>query len=405
MSFVVVFFLIFFGFKFFSFIGDQVETEKAVKYTVNENIVFDGVVVRNEEVLTYDKTGIINYVCADGSKLSQQSTIAEVYTSETQIIAKNKIAEIEEEIDNLKRSQNPGTTNYAKPETIKSQIDEKYEILAYQIEHKNFETIKQVKNEIAVLMNIYNIVTNVEVDFNAKITDLEAILEGYKAQFGSPLDTITTDHTGYFVSETDGYESLVSIEKIDEIDVNTVKSIINGENSQKINNSLGKILASYECKVVGTTKQSSKILKGSNLKIRFGNSTEIYDVTVDDVKKIDDENCIVIINCDAINEMISKTRVAKIELIFEEFDGLKVPKNAIRFKDINEKVTDENGVEQKITTKYKGVYIQIGQEVVFRKIEVIFDSDEFAISKIISDGDYLSLYDQIIIEEVDEDDK
>ena len=405
MSIVVVFFLVFFGFKFFGFVNEQVDTEKAVKYTVNENIVFDGILVRNEEVITYNKSGIIDYVYADGSKLSQKSTIANVFDSESQIIAKNKISDIENEINNLKRSQNPGTTNYAKPETIKSQIDEKYELLTYQIEHKNLETIKQIKSEILVLMNIYNIVTNVDENFDSRIADLELQLENYKAQYGSPKDTVKTDHTGYFVSKTDGFESKISIKNIDKINEKTIKSVLNGENPDRVDNAIGKILDSYECKVVGITKQSSKILKDSNLKIRFGNSSDIHNVTVDDVKKIDDENCIVIINCDAINEKISRNRISKIELIFDEFEGLKIPRDAITFKDIVEKVKDENGNEVNQTTKYKGVYIQLGQEIVFRKIDVIFEGDEFAISKIVSNSDYLSLYDQIIVEEVDKDDK
>ena len=77
------------------FLHDKHDTEEAVLATVNEDIVFDGIIVRDESVVTYNGSGILDYKYPDGSKVSVNNTIAEVYSSEKAIYAKDRIAEID----------------------------------------------------------------------------------------------------------------------------------------------------------------------------------------------------------------------------------------------------------------------------------------------------------------------
>lgn len=400
---IIIVVLVFFVSKIYYSLKDNVNTEEAVSYSVNENIVFDGVFVRNETVVTHQTEGVIDYVYPDGSKLSNSSVVANVYESEQQIYAKEKIKELEKELENLEHAQNPGTTNYAKPETIKSQIDEKYLQLASAIEKQDIETVKTLKSDITTLMNIYNIVTKIETDYDDRKSEIEAEIEKYQSQYALPVSVISTEGTGYFVSKTDGFESVLNLDNLGDVSSELIEKIIDGKGAVKAENAVGKIFDSYECKIVGVIKPTNKFLKGDNLKIRLGSSELTYDVEVNDIIKETDEKWIVVLDCEAIDENIAGERTEKIELIFQEFTGLKVPRDAIRFKDIEETVTDENGLETKTVVEYKGVYVQVGQEIMFKKIKVIYEGDNFVISENVSDTDYLNLYDQIILEEVSKD--
>ncbi|MBQ8884710.1 MAG: hypothetical protein IJ031_09025 [Oscillospiraceae bacterium] len=401
---IIIVVLVFFVAKVYESFKDNYDTEEAVSYNVNENIVFDGVFVRNETIITHDTKGVIDYLYPDGSKLSNSSVIANVYENEQQIYAKYKIQELYEELDDLEHSQNPGTTNYAQPETIKSQIDEKYLQITSAIEVQDLKTVASLKNELVTLMNIYNIVTKTETDYEERKAEINKQIESYQTQYALPISTIETDSTGYFVSKTDGFENKISIDTIDSVNIEMIEDIIDGKDADKVDNAVGKLYDSYECKIVGIIKPTNKFLKGDSLRIRLGSSELTYSVDVYDIIKESDEKWIVILNCEAIDENISSERVEKIELIFKEFTGLKVPREAIRFKEFEEKTTDENGLETKTKVKYKGVYVQIGQEVTFKKINVIYEGDNFVICENVSDTDYLNLYDQIILEEVSKDD-
>lgn len=58
-----------------------------------------------------------------------------------------------------------------------------------------------------------------------------------------------------------------------------------------------------------------------------------------------------------------QNRTENVEMVLGEYEGIKVPRNAIRFKDVEETVTDEEtGEEKKQTVNCRGVYVQDGEK-------------------------------------------
>ena len=55
--------------------------------------------------------------------------------------------------------------------------------------------------------------------------------------------------------------------------------------------------------------------------------------------------------------------------------------------------------------KLKGVYIIQGEQVVFKKLDVIYEGKNYVLSAENKDREYLSLYDEIIVDGVDSDGK
>ena len=188
------------------FIHDKHDTEEAVLTTINEDIPFQGVIIRDEKVITYDGDGVLDYQYSDGSKISINNTIANVYSSENAIIAKNKISLINKQISELKRAQNPGTTNYVEPETIKKKIDSEYKSLISESVNGDISGLQNSKEDLSLAMNVYNIVTNSEKNYNEKISELKDEKKKIKADSEKPKDKIKAEKTGYFVSYADGFE-------------------------------------------------------------------------------------------------------------------------------------------------------------------------------------------------------
>ena len=89
------------------------------------------------------------------------------------------------------------------------------------------------------------------------------------------------------------------------------------------------------------------------------------------------------------------------ELIKGEHNGLKVPREAIRFADVKTTYTDENGNEAEKTLTSKGVYIRKGEQILFKKIKVVYEGSDYILSEVNDDPEYLALYDDIMIEEVE----
>ncbi|WP_295209155.1 HlyD family efflux transporter periplasmic adaptor subunit [Ruminococcus sp.] len=367
---------------------DRHDTEEAVLTTINEDIPFQGVIVRDEKVITYDGGGVLDYTYSDGSKISVGNTIATVYSSEGAVTAKNKIKLLEEEINALERAQNPGTTNYVQPETIKSKIDGEYkELLAYSVQD-NFSDFAKVREDLSLVMNIYNIVTKTEQSYDDKINELQQKVNDLESQTADSSKKITADETGYFVSYADGYESELTTENAADLTEKQIQDIIDNP-AKSVDNAVGKMFTDYSCKIVGVFDNDKRITEGSWLQMTLSTTKNVYDVQVDSVKPCeDDEDKIVVtLSCDRLDEALVESRVQSAELIFDEYQGLKVPRSAIRFQG-----------------DQKGVYVILGKDITFKKIDVIYEGDDYVLSKNTSDEDYLLLYDQILLEVVSDED-
>lgn len=361
----------------------DLKTERAVLYTIDKDVPFVGVFVRDERVLTYSGSGVFSYLYPDGSKIAKNAVIAEVYDSIEQIEAKAEIERLEQEIISLERAQNKGTTDFVQPDFITNQIDEQYKVITDLIEHNSFDELESARNDMLVLMNIYNITTGSESDYDGRIAQLKTQIANLKILQSEPKAMITSDESGYFVGYCDGYEGQLNYQTIDSLTVEDIEDIINNK-KQVPSNYIGKMFDDYSWKMIGVVELSNRFLIGEKLNLRLESSDEIYEVLVEDVKKIDDESdkCIIILSCDQLTENLVEARISDCELVFDEYTGIKVPREAICF--------NSEGV--------KGVYVLLGENPQFKKLDIIYEAEDFVISKNSSNSEYVLLYDQILLE-------
>ena len=371
------------GSQVYYVINEKHDTEEAVISTINENISFDGVIVRNETVINYNGGGVVDYILPDGSKVKANDVVAQVYDSEDKILAKKKAADISSEIDKLSKAQNPGGTNFVQPEAIKNKINADYKLMITGIAKGDYSKLSENKSDLAMTMNVYDVVTGSETSFDSRISQLKSEMERQNALASSSGNTIKTTKTGYFVSYADGYESELSIDKLDSLTPQRITEIVNST-PQKLDNAVGKVFDSYSCKIVGVMKNDKRITEGVTLKLALSASKSLYDVYVDSVNAVDQDNIMVVMSCDRLDEELAATRIASSLIVFDEYTGIRVPRKAIRFEGDT-----------------KGVYVVVGKDIVFKKIDVVYEGDDFVLSKNTDDKDYLLLFDQILLENVE----
>ncbi len=362
------------------------DTEDAVLYTSKDGISFTGVLVRNEKLVytTYTGEGVLDYTVEDGARLSKKSVIANVYDTYDQLYNRYRIEKLTAELEMLEKAQDHGTTDYAQPEFITTQINESYKDILSNIASKKFSSVYSSSNNMLKLMNIYNIATNVESDYYARIGELTTELNLLNASLKAPLSSVTSGETGYFTSEFDGYESVLSFDSIPNLTTADINSII--KNPKKIGaeygDVIGKVFSDYSWKMVGIINTPDKYFVNQKITLAFVSTNTRHKVVVESITATGNGNeAIIVLRCDELNSDIAATRVAEVELIFSEHSGIKVSRSAIRFV---------NGV--------KGVYVIEGELIQFKKLDVIYEGDDYVISKNTSNSEYLNLYDKVLLE-------
>lgn len=363
-------------------------TEDAVMFTTKQSLSFTGVIVRDEKLVRSMSVqdGVLNYCVADGSRLSKRSQIARVYSSSDQIYYRYKIERLNDMIEILEKAQNKGTTEYVQPEFISSQITEEYKAILADVACGSLSQMYEDKLDMLKLMCIYNVASNAESDYSGRISVLKNERAQYEDALVNPISVVSATESGYFTSVVDGYESLLSIDSIDEITVDKINEIIASPKKTELiePNVIGKVFSDYTWKLVGVINTPDRYFVNQSFKLTFSSINKAYDGFVESITLTGNGNeAIIVIAFEEMDAEIAASRVVDAEILFGEYTGVKAPRSAIRFQGND-----------------KGVYVLEGEKMLFRKLKVIYEGEDYVLSESTSDYGYLELYDRVLLDPV-----
>lgn len=364
---------------------DSYETETATLYSSAEKVSFKGIYVRNETVVKSSTNGVLSYPELDGNKIAKDSVVAYVYKSAEDIYINQRIEALNQEVELLEKEQNPGTTAVVRPEFISALIEEKYQTITSLIARNDLSQLAEERKNFQSLLGIYQIIVGEETDYSDRIDRLNKEIEELEKKKSQPIDVITVPDSGYFISYADGYENVLSPDKLSGITVDKVKEIIenDGYDSTKVSkNAVGKIVNGYEWKLIGLINENDASFRtGQDVTVKLSSTPDTVNAVIEDIIESEDSNeSIIVLSCEKLNYNLVQCRTERVELILNDYSGIKVPREAIRFNKNNE----------------KGVYILQGQKIAFKKLDVIYECDDYLLSKVNSDTGYISVYDDII---------
>ncbi len=388
----------------FHMLNKEYETETAVLSSADELISFKGVYIRNESLVECSGNGVVNYCVADGGKLGKGSVIAQVYADESQIDNNAEIQKLEHELELLKKIQNPGTVELAQPANISGLIEEQYKDIINLREKKETGSIASARDELLILMSTYQLITDADINLSKRIGEKNTRISQLKASKAIPHDTVVSDSSAYFVSYADGYEDKFSASKLSKI---TVEDIKEAEDRTAVNDNkiIGKLIDGYEWYIAGVIDNSKQFCEPEDkVTMKFRSTSDTVEGVIYDVRSTKNSSeSIVIIKCDELTYDLVQHRTENVDMIKGQYEGIKIPRKAIRFDDVKETVTDEKtGEEKSVTVNCKGVYVKVGEQIVFKKIDVIYEGDRFVLSSLNAGDGYAALYDDIVVEGVDE---
>ncbi len=401
---VLILVVIVFVSLFLNFRTNESPTETALMADAVVSQKFRGVFIRNEETISYSGKGVLSYSVADSGKVGSGTVIARTYPDDTQISINSQIERLNERLDILKKIQNPGTLESAQAGVLSDSIEEDYRSLVYSRDKKDYSALRSTMDDLIVELSTYQIITGEVSGFDQQIADIQNQLAELKKNSVSATEVIRARRPAYFVSFCDGYEGVLTPDMIDTITADDIERV--SENRHNDNSVVGKLINGYTWYVAGVVDNSKNEYSiGSSVGLKFDFSADTFSGLITDIRNDGDASrSVVIIKCSQFNADLVRHRVENTELVKGTYSGLKVPRDAIRFKDIEETDEDENGNEIKKVNNYKGVFVKRGEHIDFRKIDVIYEGGNYVLSAVHNeDSSYLALYDDIMIEGVDSD--
>lgn len=382
----VVLLLVFFVIQWYLINRNKIETVKANEGYINDSIISTGIVCRDEIIMDDNSDGYFYYNVENGVRVSSGMLVGEVYTSQKDIDLIYRSKSIESQISKLKEAENFMSSVNVDISITRRELSNSMAKFAQDMSGGNFADVYNEMIDMSLYLNKINAAMNREGDISSTIEELENINQNVKSQITSPVESVYSPSSGYFVNSADGYEEIADTETICSMTSAEGKEMLAGTSTSQIGDVYGKIITNYKwdmCTYV-SPEQAEKLYEGQNVKLSVDMESNYYhNVKVE--KLIDKgDTVLVVLKSSTMSKDIVKERITDCEILFNQYRGIKVPVEALRFV---------NGEQ--------GVYVKFSKLVKFKKVKPVYQDANYAILPIATDEEnQVELYDNIIVKGV-----
>lgn len=381
-------------------------TENAVQTTVTEKIYTNGFIIRDENIIINNTSGVLSYSCQDGEAVQANGEIAKVYANESDAVSQTIADSLEAKKHDLENLQNNNVLGSVGIDTINNDINNRIITYLDDVNNCDLNAVISDSDKLLYSINHRQLYTGKIKNFNTEIADLQAQIDALHSSSGESIGTIITDKAGYFSEFCDGYENSVKYADIDKIKLSDLQNV---KKSTVPENSAGKVISSlswYVACEVTADEATNLSLWDSNVSILFSDaSTEAIPASIYRIHQTSkDSNALLILSCDYMDAGLIEARQEPIEIGLGTYTGLRVSKRAIHDDYVTNTTYDKDGNAVTEKEKVQGVYVLYGSEVQFKQISILYADDDYVIcdpepdSDILFNGDTISMYDQVIVE-------
>lgn len=372
---------IYFGFYVFDTLNDPFSTTLAYAYTEYDSAQAQGLLVREEQVLTTQE-GIVEVVCGESKKVAVGELVARVYRDSRAKSDYAQLERLEQEIALLQSVAGSGVGVESAARLDEDILDSVVELrasVALSDYTQMQEQIQQVKSN--VLKRGYTYGDGVTVaDLQARLKQLKQERSDQSQQFSGAATNIRASRAGVFSSYVDGYESRLTPEELPQMTLAQLDQMLEEGTSLPGSGCVGKIITSnrwyFVCRLDEETAARLPVKdKDKTITVRFtGDFSQDVKMRVEQVGKPENGQALAIFSSDRYLARTTQLRQQTAQVIFDGFEGLRVPKQALRME--YENYTDkETGVE--IQNRRLGVYVLVGGRAEFKEVKVVAEGSDY----------------------------
>lgn len=364
----------------------QIVYEQTVLDTVDARMF----VIREETVLTVPASGVTVPLADNAERVSKGSAIAAVFMSEESAENYVELQSLQNKLSAYQKIDGQLRLANIDLEKLNDEINSEFKEILDCSYNNDFENLDEYKLALSEKLSRKQISLDKDVDCTQKIASLQNEIAALSAS-STPSQIITAEASGYYVSKEDGFENVISVENIDNLTEDDLKTALESEEKESTVGSIGKIIDGYNWYVATIVESvhASAFSKDKPITLIFGDSEEDSVSThLHSVKKVNDKESLVIFRCTLMNEKLSSLRKINGKIVINNFTGLKVDRDAVRL--------DESG--------NTGVYVRRGNIVNFRSINIVYSEDSFVVavkpgenSDIDLSYTHLKQYDEVVI--------
>ena len=347
----------YFGYNVVSSLYAPLMTATVTPYEAGAGYYASGFVVREEELL-YSQYGTTVLNCAEGAHVAANDTVATGYRSEDAKTRQTRIDELSGQIEQLQYAWSAVSSVYDQA-ALDADIAGDLAQLSRYLALRDMNSVSDLSPELKGLILRRTGSDSDSGSLQARISTLQAELETLEAQSAGDTSAILAGKAGTFSAAVDGYESVLTPERLMEMTVAEFESVQPDETDA---NAIGRLVTSatwyYACVVPAS--ELSGVEEGNRATLTF--ARDYYQPVTMRVARLGGNEAgsrLLVLSSDRALQNVTLLRQQSAEIVFTSYSGLRVPKSAVRV---------ENG--------QTGVYILEGTLAKWKLITILHDTGE-----------------------------
>ncbi len=342
-----------------------VVTTEAKYVTVDDSISASGWFIRNETITEGTSSNTVKHIVSNGEKVQAEAALAIVYADQSIMDASRRLEEIDAELE-LLNSAVRSAGSYANDNTkteqqIAKQMEQLSAITASGMPIGAADGATELR-KLALRRNASNLDIG---ELRSQIVALENEKKGLAGKAYGRSTTISAPVSGYFSEVVDGYETILTPEKLEGLTPSAFRKLT----EQKVtpqHGKMGKVMNGFgwQFAAVLDNASASRLRVGQHVTLKFSQIASNVAATVEAINP--DENnkeSLVIFSSTVVNGELVSIRQQNVDIVFSSYTGLKVPVSAITMNK-NSQI---------------GVYILTGNMARFKTIAPIYKAPEYYI--------------------------
>lgn len=350
----------YFGVQGYRYLANPTTTVLTYRYHTEDSIPVSGYVVRNETVIDGNET-LLELTHAEGERVAAGKPLAVVYRSEEALEQARELERLTQQLEQLQYAQNAASDTET---ALRLDADIRSDIVALRAtcSSGSYATLETLTDELKTTVLRREYAYRGNDDLSERIAALSAQVKSASAAVRGSANRINAPFAGTYSAVVDGYESVLTPEALEGMTPAQYDAIAPTQTSSTV----GKLIDGSNWYFVTTLGEgeASCLSENQPLLLRMASGVDFdLPVRVERISRAENGRCVLVFSGSDYLTYITLLREQNAELIFSSYDGLRIPKNALR--------VDENGIT--------GVYCLVGLTAYFKPVTVLYQGEDFCL--------------------------
>lgn len=349
----------YFGVQGYRYVTDPETTAIVYRYRSEQAIAVRGYVVREEQVVDCAET-LLELTHAEGERIGAGDTIATVYRSAEALRATQELEALRAQKEQLEYARNAANDTET---ALKLDSEIRDQILSVRAAYEagSFSALDALSDRLKTTVLKREYAYNGSEELGARLEELDAQIREASAASGGTT-RVTASVSGTYSAVADGYEGVLTPESLADMTPSGLAAV----SPQSVSSTVGKIVSGSKWYFAASVSEAdaAKLRIGQRLTLRMASGVDFdLPVTLTRVSEAENGNCLVVTESDKYLAYVTLLREQNAEIVIDEYEGLRIPKNALR--------VNGDGVS--------GVYCLIGRTAYFKPVNIIYQGGEYCL--------------------------